>query len=235
MWSSTAESPILLIGAAHVVDLEAALRRRLADRPLDGVAVELDAERAQALLHPPTEGSAGGGGAPILLRLWGHLQRRLGAEIGGGMAGAEMVAAAAIARERQLPLLLIDDPIRETLPRLVAALSFRERIGLVVGAIVGLVVPARVVRKQIDRYTEAPEPFLEEVRVAYPAIAKVLLDDRNEHMADRLAEARRNGLGRLAAVVGDAHVTGLAAALQRRGIPSERVPLAELLAPPTVP
>lgn len=226
---------MLLIGAAHVVDLEGALRRVLADRPLDGVAVELDAERAQALLNPPEPGARGRSQAPIVLKLWAHLQRRLGEEIGGGMAGAEMVAAAKIANERRLPLLLIDDPIRETLPRLLRSLSFKERVGMVVGAIVGLVVPTRVVQNQLDKYNEAPEPVLDEMRRAYPGIARVLIDERNEHMADRLAEARRRGIGRIAAVVGDAHVAGLAEALSRRGIPTDRLPLSQLLARATAP
>ena len=235
MWASTAESPVLLIGAAHVVDLEAALRAQLVARPLDALAVELDTERAAALLAPPSPGARGRAQVPMLLRVWAHLQRRLGAEIGGGLPGAEMLAAARIARERALPLLLIDDPIRETMPRLIGALSFKERVGLLVGSVVGLVIPSRVVKGQIEKYNEAPAPFLEEVRRAYPGIARVLLDDRNEHMADRLLEARRRGLGRIAAVVGDAHVPGLAEALARRGVPSERLPLSELLKSATAP
>ncbi|HEY6237680.1 MAG TPA: TraB/GumN family protein [Thermoplasmata archaeon] len=235
MWSSTAEAPVLLIGSAHVVDLEPALRRVLVGRPLDAVALELDTERANHLLAPPAERPEGGADVPVFLRLWAHLQRRLGQEIGGGMAGAEMRVAADIARERKLPILLIDDPIRDTLAALLRSLSFKERISLVLGSLVGLVLPARVVERQLDRYNESPEPFLEEVRRAYPSVSRVLLDDRNEHMADRLFEARQKGLGRVAAVVGDAHVRGLADALRRRGVPVETIPLGELVAGPRAP
>ena len=227
MWSSTSEAPIVLLGSAHVVDLDAALRRALSDRPLDAIALELDEERATALLAPGGP-PAGGRGGPLILRLWGGLQRRLGQEIGGGPPGAEMRTAAAIAKERGLRILLIDDPIRETLGRLLRSISVRERLGLAVGAIVGLVLPTRVVEDQLDRYQEAPTPFLEEVRRQYPSVARVLLDDRNEHMADRLTMARRSGLGRIAAVVGDAHVPGLEAALRRRGVPVETIPLSKL-------
>jgi len=235
MWASTAETPVLLIGSAHVVDLEAALRRVLTPRPLDAVALELDAERAAALLPPTAAPGRGRSNAPIFLRLWAHLQRRLGAEMGGGVAGAEMRVAATIAQERKLSVLLIDDPIRDTLRRLLASLSVRERVGLIVGAVVGLVIPTNVVEAQLDKYNAAPQPYLEEVRRVYPSIARVLLDERNEHMADRLLEARRRGFGRVAAVVGDAHVPGLADALRRRGIPVETVTLSELVAPPTAP
>ncbi len=238
MFTSTVEAPILLIGSAHVVDLSAELRRVLGTRELDAVALELDAERARALFatDPATSGRSAAG-APFLLLLWARLQRRLGADIGGGTPGAEMRVAAQIAKERNLTLLLIDDPIRDTIGRLLRSLSFRERATLLFGGLIGLVVPSRVVERQLEQYSEAPEPFLEQVRAVYPSVARVLLDERNEHMADRLAEARRRGFGRVAAVVGDAHVPGLSAALNRRGILVERISFGELTRPsaPTAP
>src|SRR4029077_6856425 len=114
-------------------------------------------------------------GAPILLRLWSRLQRRLGDQLGVG-AGGEMRAAAAIAHERQLPIFLIDDPLRLTIGRLLAALSFRERISLLVGGLIGVVVPARVVEGQLQEYTESPTEYLDAIRSAYPGVARVLLD-----------------------------------------------------------
>jgi pheromone shutdown protein TraB len=227
VYSSTLEAPILLVGAAHVVDLEGPIRATLRDRPLDAIAVELDDERARALLSEgaPTQGPRDG---PMFLRLWAVVQRRLGGELGSGIAGAEMRSAAALAKERGIPLLLIDDPIRETVGHLIGSLSFKERIGLIVGSIVGLVIPSRLVRQEIDRYAAAPDDYVAQLRESYPGVARVLLDERNEHMAARLAEARRNGFGRVAAVVGDAHVRGLAEALHRRGIPTETVAFAQL-------
>jgi pheromone shutdown protein TraB len=227
VYSSTLEAPVLLVGAAHVVDLEGPIRATLRDRPLDAIAVELDDERARALLSEGTP-AQGRGDGPMFLRLWAVVQRRLGGELGAGIAGAEMRSAATLAKERGIPLLLIDDPIRETVAHLIGSLSFKERIGLVVGSIVGLVIPSRLIRHEIDRYAEAPDDYVDQLRASYPGVARVLLDDRNEHMAARLAEARRNGFGRVAAVVGDAHVRGLADALHRRGVPTETVAFAEL-------
>ena len=220
---------MLLLGAAHVIDLSTPIRRTLADRVLDGIAVELDRERAAALFDPPDPGAKRAPGIPLVARLWGLLQRRLGSEIGGG-AGEEMKVAARIAHERELPLFLIDDPIRATLTSLLTSLSLKERVSLVVGAVVGLFVPARVVTEQMDRYADDPQEFETELRRASPTLAKVLLDDRNEHMADRLAGLRARGYGRLAAVVGDAHLPGLVQALHRRGVPVETIGFRELRA-----
>lgn len=221
---------MLLIGSAHVVNVDAPIRAALEGRVLDGVAVELDAERAASVLSEEPSGPSGRSGAPLFVRLWGLIQKRLGAEIGGGAAGAEMRVAARFAREQRLPLFLIDDPIRETMRRLVGAMSLRERVSLIAGGFLGLVIPSRVVERQIDAYTDSSEEFLEEVRHAYPQVARVLIDERNEHMADRLSELRRRGYGRVAAIVGDAHVPGLAQALRRRGVPVETLTLGALRA-----
>lgn len=227
MFSSTIEAPVLLVGAAHVVDVRGPLRRALSNRPLDGIALELDAERAEVVLRGPPTGDRPGGDAPFLLRLWAIVQRRLGAQLGEG-AGAEMRAAAEIARERSVPVFLIDDPIRETIGRLLRGLSMRERVSLLLGAIAGLFLPSRIVAGQLDRYTEQRTEVLDEIRTAFPSVARVLLDERNEHMADRLAQLRRQGVGRIVAVVGDAHVPGLAGALRRRGLPVETIGFGEL-------
>jgi pheromone shutdown protein TraB len=229
VYASTTQAPVLVVGAAHVIDLNAPLRALFRERILDAIAVELDAERASRLLAPQPPPDDGVGG-PIFLKLWGLLQRRLGASIGAGSPGAEMKTAAAIAQERKLPLFLIDDPIRETLGRLIRSMSLRERVAIAAGAFLGLFIPSRLVERQLANYTEAPTQYMAEVRQLYPTVARVLLDDRNEHMADRLTELRHRGYGRVAAVVGDAHVGGLAEALRRRGVPVETIPFRDLRA-----
>ena len=45
---------------------------------------------------------------------------------------------------------------------------------------------------------------------------------------ERLVVLRLQGYGRIAAVVGDAHLPGLAAALGRRGVAVESIPFAKL-------
>jgi pheromone shutdown protein TraB len=226
---------VLVIGTAHVVDLTSALRAVLTTRPLDGIALELDAERAQVLLPGPgaTAAPAGARGAPapFFARLWAVVQRRLGAELGAGLPGAEMRTAAAIARERRLPIFLIDDPVRATLLRLVRSMPFKERVTLLVGSVAGLVVPSRVVAEEMDRYSEQPGEMLDELRRVSPTVARVLVDERNERMAERLAAIRDQGFARLAVVVGDAHVPGVCAALGRRGLATEPIRFRDLRAP----
>lgn len=227
MYSSTLDAPVLLLGSAHVVDLSGPLREVLSGRVLDAIAVELDPERAQALMAPGGRGRRASS-APLFARLWAVVQRRLGSEIGAGVPGAEMKVAIEVAGARHVPVFLIDDPIRVTLANLVRSMSLKERVTLLTSAVVGLFLPTRIVHREMDRYAESPGEFTDELRRVSPTTARVLLDDRNEHMADRLAVLRQKGYARMAAVVGDAHLEGLRAALARRGLPSEVVHFSEL-------
>ncbi len=225
---------ILVVGSAHVLDLSGPLRERLAAQPLQAVALELDAERASVLEEGSTRRTRAGGANPILVRLWSLVQRRLGHELGQG-AGGEMRAAARFARERNLPIFLIDDPFRYTVRRLLDSLSPGERVRLLLGALLGLFIPGRTVRRELAHYSEAPEDYLSEIRHSFPSLARVLLDERNEHMAVRLAEIRNRGFRSVAVVVGDAHVPGLAEALRRKQLPVETVGFRELHARATAP
>jgi pheromone shutdown protein TraB len=217
----------LVVGVAHVVNLEAPLRAALGRGPLDGVALELDLQRATALLEPPA-GRRARAGVPVVFWLWALLQRRLGAAIGGGAAGEEMRVALRFADEKGLPVFFVDDPIQATIATFVRTIPFKERVGLLVAAVAGLFLPSRLVEGEVDHYTDHPEEFAEELRRSSPTLAHVLIDARNEHMADRISALSRSGVPRIAVVVGDAHVPGLASALRAREVAVETVPFREL-------
>jgi pheromone shutdown protein TraB len=238
MWASTSTGVIVssdpgrivLLGSAHVVDLSGPIRERLSALPLQAVALELDAERAAVLEGPPSVSTKRRGSVPILIRFWGLVQRRLGAELGQG-AGGEMRAAAQFAKEKNLPVFLIDDPFNITVRRLLGSLSPSERVRLLLGSILGLVIPARAVKRELDQYSEAPTDYTDQIRTTFPSVARVLIDERNEHMAGRIEEMWRRGIRQIAVVVGDAHVPGLAQELKKRQLPVETVSFGQLRSP----
>ncbi len=218
---------VVLVGTAHVIDLAVPIGRIFEQYRPDAVAVELDRARADALLSGAPR-SGPGAGAPLLLRLWGAAQRRLGAEIGGGAPGEEMKAAAVRALTDRLPLYLIDDSVPETMGHLMHGLPPKERIQLLIGGLAGLVLPSRLVRQEVDRYAQAPREYLADLREASPQLARVLIDDRNRRMAGRIAEIVARGHRRPLIVVGDAHRPGIEAALRARGLTVIPIPFAEL-------
>jgi pheromone shutdown protein TraB len=223
---------VLLVGVAHVLDLEKGLDRVLGAFHPQALAVELDAERARLLQERVAEKAQGGSGerpgrgasgAPMLLRLWAHLQDRFAADM-GGVPGEEMLQAAAFARERNLPCFLVDDALSQVAPRLLSSLSGKEKVRLLVSTAIALVIPTRMVQGGIDEYSAHRDEYLGAMRQQYPTLTRVLLDERNLHMAARIQSLAQR-YGRVAAVVGDAHVAGLSQVLAAGGVGVERAHL----------
>ncbi len=243
-FSSPGGSPppgaVLLVGVAHVLDVKAGLNRVLSSFSPTAVAVELDPERAALLRErarerslPPEERRPPRSGGPLLFRLWGHLQERLARDM-GVLAGGEMLEVAEFASRAGLPTYLVDDPLRETAPRLLASLSGRERVRLLFSTLAAFVIPTGLIKGSLEDYAEGRDDLLAALRKSYPGVTRVLVDERNEHMAGRLATLARQ-TPRVAAALGDAHLPGVSELLRRAGLTVSVVHLEELAAPPAPP
>lgn len=201
---------ILLVGVAHVIDVRESLTRELKDFDPAAVAVELDPERLANLLASTSASNKFGSNArkgPMMIRIWAHMQRRLAAEF-GDVPGAEMLVALSVAKEIGKPLFTIDDSMRDIAPRLLSSLTLKERVMLMVSSVFALVIPAKVAKKELKEYSEGSDDYVQAMRQQFPTVARVLLDERNEHMAARL-KVLSDRFGKVAAVVGDAHTAGL--------------------------
>lgn len=62
--------------------------------------------------------------------------------------------------------------------------------------------------RELERYEEQGEDYMEEIGKSMPTIKKVLIDERNEHMAKYLL-AIEERFGTVLALVGDGHVPGI--------------------------
>lgn len=203
---------LLLVGVGHVFRLEEPLTRLIERERPDVVALELDPGRYAALVAK-SEGTYDPAKAlekaPRLYRNLAKFQE----EIAGGMGvqvGGEMLAGARAARAVGSQVALIDRSADESVRRLWSEMRFREKLKL---AVSGLVARLRLrkaenVEEEIARYQKDPGSYLEELGREYPTVKRVLLDERNDHMAKNL-----RGLvarpARVLALVGDGHVDGL--------------------------
>ena len=224
---------ILLVGVAHVLDVQAGLDRVLSSFAPTAVAVELDPERAALLRErareqslPPGQRPATRSGGPLLFRLWGRLQERLARDM-GVLAGGEMLQVAEFASRSGLPTYLVDDPLRETAPRLLASLSGRERVRLLLSTLAAFLIPTGLMKGSLEDYAEGRDELLVALRKSYPGLTRVLVDERNEHMAARLASLARQ-TPRVAAALGDAHLPGVSEILRGAGLTVSVVHLEEL-------
>jgi pheromone shutdown-related protein TraB len=232
-----------VVGTAHVSaqsveEVKATIARV---RP-ELVCVELDRRRHEALTRDSAfrdldvgkavrEGRALYLLAQIALAAY---QRRIGARL-GIKPGAELLAAVEAAAAAGIPVELIDRDIDITLKRAWRNLGLWKRmmlLGSLAGAPGGAPEHAGepISEQTIEdlKQPKALSDMLAELGRAVPEIKGPLIDERDQYLVSRLAEAAR-GRRSVVAVVGAAHVPGIEVHL---GTPIDRAAL-ERIPPPS--
>jgi pheromone shutdown-related protein TraB len=231
-----------LVGTAHVSQRSVDEVNAVIDavRP-DVVCVELDQTRHDAL----TKDSAfrdldvfkvvrEGRGLYLLAHLaLASYQRRIGASL-GVRPGAELLAAVQAARERKIPVELIDRDINVTLKRTWKNLGLWKRSMLLSSLLVGWEDDGKgepVTEESLESLKEpkALSEMLTELGRAVPQVKGPLIDERDRYLASKAADAGR-GKQRVVAVVGAAHVPGMKAHF---GQPVDRAEL-DRIPPPSL-
>lgn len=195
---------IELRGTSHVAgdDLES-IRQEVEETEPAVVALELDPLRLQALLHGSRETKPGS----LFLLLLKTVQDLLG-KSAGVAPGSDMLEAFRAAEAEGIDTALIDQDIRITLQRLkeVPALEKVKFAGFI------LVSPFLLRGKDLE-LSEVPEQELVDemllrFRVGFPGMHRVLVEERNRVMAQRL-ELLEQDYGEVLAFVGAGHVQGI--------------------------
>lgn len=194
---------IVLIGVAHVFDIRDKVREIIMRESPMTVALELDSARLEALLSH--EESAGN--EPFLYQLLARFQKNLAKEFGSEV-GSEMIAAASAAKKVGARIALIDMDAANLFSTLRRSMSIREKVMLLVGIFFAFFAKKSTVEKEMARYSEDEAGFFREIQKSYPTIMKILIEDRNQFMAQRLREISAEA-SPIVAVVGDGHITGM--------------------------
>lgn len=230
-----------LLGTAHVSHASVqAVASAIDSGAFDAVAVELDAQRLQALNDPDAlarldlgkvirEGKVALFAANLGLAAY---QRRLAEQL-GIEPGAELKAAANAARQRGLDLHLIDRDVGVTFKRISGGLGFFGRAKLGAGLIGSLVFDDEVGEQEIENLKQGDllESSFGEFAKQSPALFATLIDERDQYMAARLrqveapasADDQAPRMHEVLAVVGAGHLQGLARYLaEEQRDPAER-------------
>jgi len=210
----------VLVGTAPISQESVDLVREVIERESpDCVCIELDAQRHEALSQEERwdqldlrDVIRNRQLATLLVNLvLASYQKRLGLKL-GVKPGSELLEASRVAQERGIPIALCDRDIRVTLRRAWNSLGWWSKAQLA----------SSVMLSAFDR-TELSEEDLREIRrkdvltemmnelgEMMPALKRVLIDERDAFLAQRIREAQGE---RIVAVVGAGHVAGMRAAL----------------------
>ena len=204
-------SVITIVGVGHVFDIKVQVREIIVGVMPGAVAVELDPNRYYAMQHPQTQRNL-----PPTYRILSHFQKRLARDFGSEL-GAEMIAAIDAAKEIGVEALLIDADAGLLFNQLWKEMPFKERVLLFLSAITGMFASKKKVEKELERFQDNEEAYLQQFGDTFPTLKKVLIDDRNRLMSARLADAEAK-YGSVVAIVGDGHVDGISTLLAPRSL-----------------
>jgi pheromone shutdown-related protein TraB len=214
------DTKYFVVGTAHVSQKSVdEVRHVIEEIQPDVVCVELCKSRHDAL----TKDSAfrdldvfkvvrEGKGLYLLAHLaLSSYQRRIGASL-GVKPGAELLAAVTTARDKNIPVELIDRDINVTLKRTWANLGLWKRSMLLSSLLVGWEsgkgepVSEQTVEDLKD--PKALSEILTELGNAVPEVKGPLVDERDQYLVSKMTDAGA-GKKKVVAVVGAAHVPGM--------------------------
>lgn len=199
---------ITLVGVGHVFDIERQVRFVIRSASPRAVGVELDPARYQALKNPQGRSSA-----PLPYQLLAMTQRRMAKEF-HSKVGQEMLVAVEEAQVSGAQVLFIDVEASVMFRQLWVKMPLKEKVLMFLSGMVGLVASKKQVQSELERFEENEEQYLELMAKEFPTMKKVLIDERNEVMAQRIVKAEGQ-FGSVLAVVGDGHVEGIIRLLAR--------------------
>jgi pheromone shutdown protein TraB len=200
---------IILVGVGHVFDISTQVRDIIIEKAPVAVALELDRNRLSVLLARDR-----GEELPRQKGMLAKFQERIAKDF-GVEAGDEMLAGYKAAESINAKLFLIDMDINRVIMRINSELTFKERVKMLGAIFATPFIRRKTVEREMERYSEQGEDYLEEIGKSMPTIKRVLLDERNVHMAGQLMKIE-DGLGTVLALVGDGHVPGISRLLGNR-------------------
>jgi pheromone shutdown-related protein TraB len=145
--------------------------------------------------------------------------------------GVEQRTAIALARERHLPVLLVDREIGVTLKRVSGNLAWWKRFGLFSGLLASMLSREEVAEEEIERLKEGDvlETTFAEFAEDRRDLFVPLIDERDRYMAARLREEiAGKGHENVLAVLGAGHLKGVAGYLDEGAGRDPKAEIAEL-------
>ena len=184
----------VFLGTSHIARQSLnEVKNYIKEEKPDIIALELDRRRLPALMRK--------GSGRIQLRAIKHIglkgfifslfgawaERKLG-KLVGVSPGAEMKQAVRIAAKEKIKLALIDQDIETTLKRLSRAITWKEKLNFI-----GDIIKALFIRKkglEFDLTTVPDKRIIKKLtnklKESYPNVYKVLIEERNQVMANNI-------------------------------------------------
>ncbi|MEA5033416.1 MAG: TraB/GumN family protein [Sphaerochaeta sp.] len=213
---------ITLIGTAHVSqDSVDEVARTIDEIGPDRICVELDEGRYRS--RTEVQGWENLNIKTILKENKGFLmlanmalssyQKKLGTQMGVS-PGDEIMRAANLATERNIPLSLCDREIQVTFKRAWRLSNMWNKLKLISSLLTAVFSKEEISNEELERLKETNvlQSMLDDMAKYFPTVKRVLIDERDQYLASKIYSSPGN---RLVAVVGAGHAPGLVAHMEK--------------------
>lgn len=224
-------SNIILIGTSHVSkDSVKEINEVVEKYEPEVVGIELDINRLKSLLADnPDEKKKKNKSLKMLKEIGisgylfgiiaGFIQQKIGKQLGIN-PGADMKAAYNIAKDKKIITALIDINIKTTLKKM-SKLKFTRKMSMFFSLFFkGF---KKEYRNKINFDVKKGVPDEKVIQAAMdmmkkevPDLYKILIEDRNKYMCDRLLDLKEKHEGYIVAVVGAGHLNGMVEYLNKK-------------------
>ena len=207
---------IILCGTAHISKESVAEVERLIREEQPGrVCVEIDAARYKSLREGQNWSNLNigqvlkNGQAFLMLAslVLSAYQRRLGMDV-GSTQGEEMLKAAELSEELNIPYSFSDRDIQTTLRRAWSKSSFFQKVKML-GALIGSAFTnEKLSEEELEslKQKSALQTMMDELADYLPAVKEVFIDERDRFLATNIFLERED---KILAVVGAGHMDGI--------------------------
>jgi len=215
-----------IIGTSHIAKQSInEIKKAFEEQQPDIIAIELDLERANALMEEETQKRKVsltsvpqiGFKGYLFAKIGQYAQQKLGQSV-NVTPGAEMKTALKLAAEHKKEVAFIDQPISLTLKNFSKQLTWKERYRFISDIIKGLIFPKKMMKEsglQDFDLSKVPEQeliikLIKQLRHRYPSIYKTLIEDRNKYMVKKIIQLmRKNPDKKILVIVGAGHLEGM--------------------------
>jgi len=213
---------VLFVGVIHTdIDSVKHVRKAVKETKPEVVAVELDRDRYQQLLHPPTEQEMTaqvptGEVVQDLFQQIALLEKKLG-NVTGSDVGAEMLAAIEEGRKLGSKIALVDRPIQATAQAIMSVPldEVYRMFNMIPGASDDIQHGDAQDLMTTLKEEGAVTAVMEEFRSEFPHLSNALIDERDKYVANALCTILNDVKGKIVAVLGAGHIEGVQNALSK--------------------
>ncbi|MBO7698146.1 MAG: TraB/GumN family protein [Erysipelotrichaceae bacterium] len=210
------DKELYLVKTAHVSkDSVEDVTRCVEEVGPDSICIELDQERYDRLQNPDKWRETDivevikkkQVGMLLVNTILASFQKRMAKSLGSN-TGGEMMEGIRLAKEKNINLVLADRSIKTTFSRIWNELDLKEKLKMLSAIIESIFSNEEITEEDLAKLKEADalEAALGEVSDQFPTIKRVLVDERDKYLCEKIRSAPGK---KIVAIIGAAHSIGI--------------------------